>query len=80
MKDFLACKPCVRFHSSEKTSDSKNAIIYLKLLKSGCSRGNALKFSSKNICKLDVSRSIDGPSNFRILKTKSNPLFSFNVF
>lgn len=63
---------CQKFQEKYKYySDSeKEAILYLKLRKEGCSRKSALSFSSKAVCRSDSTRTIFGPPSFRLLKVR----------
>lgn len=63
--------PCRKFNRCYgSNADNKKAIIFIKLLKSGCPRTQSMRFSSKNVCKVDSTKVIDGPTNHRILKIK----------
>lgn len=64
---------CRKFNPFYKNNaDNKRAVLYLKLLSSGCPKSLALRFSSKNICRVDSTKKTDGPTDFRILKVKDN--------
>ncbi len=77
----LVQKRCVKFNPFFSPNADKNrAILYIKLLKSGCPRLKAMHFSSKNICKTDSTKMFDGPKDFRILKVKPDPAFTQNVY
>ena len=76
----ISFKNCERFKlPGTKNADLKNAIVYMKLKNSGCPRKKAVKFSSKNICKVDTTKQYVGPKNFRILKIKTNPITTLQV-
>jgi len=69
----------MRFSSFHKKNvTQKNAIIYLKLRDDGCTKRKALQFSSRDPCRTDSTKRVDGPSNFKLLKVKSDP-FSMTV-
>lgn len=63
---------CQKFQEKYKfyNDSEKEAILFLKLRKEGCSRKTALNFSSKNVCRSDSTRTLYGPPDFRTLKVK----------
>jgi len=67
---------CSRFNPHYKDLSCRNAICYLKLRKLGCNKNSALNFSSKSVCRTDLTREVDGPHDFRKLKPdkRKNPL------
>jgi len=74
-------KQCSRFNPFYKDINEKSAIVYLKLRKEGCNKRDAIKFTSKNYCRTDITKLNDGPANFRKLKVKIDPLcIATNVF
>lgn len=71
---------CGKFNPFFKyNADSKRAVIFMKLLEAGCPKFKAMHFSSKNICRTDSTKKIDGPEKFRILKVKPVKNFTHNV-
>lgn len=71
---------CGKFNPFYKANaDNKRAILYLKLVKSGCPKPKALRFASKNICRIDSTKTVDGPNDFKILKVKPSKNYSHKV-
>lgn len=67
---------CARFNPHYRAITCRNAISYLKLRKMGCKKQSAMDFCSKAVCRIDLTRKVDGPHNFRKLKPlkRKNPL------
>ena len=77
----LMQKSCGKFNPFfSPNADNNRAILFMKLLKSGCPRLKAMHFSSKNTCRTDSTKLLDGPKDFRILKVKQDKAFTQNVY
>lgn len=50
-------------------------MIYLNLKNSDCPQRKAVNFCKKNRCKSDVTTTITGPRDYRILKPKIKDLY-----
>lgn len=72
--DSITTKHCSRFRShSNKGATLDSAIIYLKLRNEGCSKRQALNFSSKGFCRVDTTIQKDGPTRCKALTVKHDP-------
>ncbi|KAL4474948.1 hypothetical protein ABPG74_001644 [Tetrahymena malaccensis] len=69
-------KLCVRFNKDcIHTRDFKDAVAYLQLRGNGCPRKEAILFAAKNNCRVDTTKIIDGPRNYRTLQVQQVPTY-----
>ncbi|KAL4512241.1 hypothetical protein ABPG72_005243 [Tetrahymena utriculariae] len=69
-------KLCVRFNKDYiHTRDFKDAVAYLQLRGNGCPRKEAILFAAKNNCRVDTTKIIDGPRNYRTLQVQQVPTY-----
>lgn len=76
---FIPIKPCQKFTNFKADPDSESAVTYVSLRKKGCPLKKAIHFCSKNLCKNDSTKVLDGPSDFRVLKLKPSEQLQINV-
>lgn len=75
----LLIRSCQRFNNFKRSSsDCGKAVIYLSLRKKGCPKEKAVKFCSKSTCRIDSTKKLDGPANYKFLRTKSQPTSLIN--
>lgn len=69
-------KECTKFNPIFKKVDTKSAVAYIKLRDDGCPKKDALAYCTKTICKMDSTKTRDGPTSFRKLKIRKekNPV------
>lgn len=77
--DFIL-RPCAKFKYRYKgISEKDQAILYLKLRSESCPKFEANLFAAKPTCKVDSTKTFDGPSKCRVLKVKGNSNLTVNV-
>lgn len=73
-------KQCTKFNCFYHfESDLRIPVVYMHLKEKGVPKKSARKFCSKNLCRNDSTKKLDGPSKFRILKIKQEDKPTFNV-
>ena len=63
---------CLKLNPYSRPTTAEDAMNYLTLRKKGCSREQAIRFSSKQHCMHDSTKKYDGPSEHRCLKVVPN--------
>ncbi len=62
--------PCFKTSKIKPLHEHAQALLYLKLRKSGCETKTAMNFCKIRHCKSDLSKIKYGPENFRIIEKK----------
>lgn len=69
---FSKGKKCLRLDKGQNYEITK-AVSYLKLLDQGCPKKDSMSFCCRRVCKLDSTKTKDGPPSYRTLKIMKNP-------
>lgn len=75
-ENFQQCKKIIRIDNNK---DTRNIETYLSLRRNGCDNRKALIFSSKNRCRYDMTKNVDGPNSHRILVPQIDSAFQYQV-
>jgi len=71
-EELVVTKNCARFNPYRKNVNNNSAVIYLRLRHEGCDKKKAITFSSKNYCRTDTTKALDGPTDYRKLKVRKD--------
>lgn len=64
---------CNRLSFSRSHIQPEQAILYVELLKNKVPRDQALRFAQRQHCRYDLSKTRDGPPNYRVIASHRDP-------
>ena len=73
MSDQYVLTSCKRVTMLPPIVEPSQAFIFVELVKSKVPRNQALRFAQRVHCQYDSSKRVDGPPNYRIIKSYADP-------